>query len=85
MSCHNNIRVMNITNNKDADYWYRYCPNLMLLNCHDSFREAGNGADADGDIFLTTNNKVLVDNWKPTPTIMCVQNSAEKFIVTENL
>ncbi|MCQ2543409.1 MAG: RNA dependent RNA polymerase [Lachnospiraceae bacterium] len=85
MSCHNNIRVMSIASNDKANYWYRYCPNLMLLNCHDNFRAAGNGADADGDIFLTTDNKVLVDNWESTPTIMCVQNSAEKFVVTENL
>lgn len=85
MSCHNNIRVMDISNDDDANYWYRYCQNLMLLNCHDSFRAAGNGADADGDIFLTTNDKILVDNWIDQPTIICVQRSSEKKIISEDL
>lgn len=48
MSCHNNIRKMQIcSNNTDADYWYRYCGNLIMLNCHDSFCHALNGADKD--------------------------------------
>lgn len=34
---------------------------------------------------FTTNNNVLVNNWKQTPTIMCIQKSAEKHIVTEDL
>lgn len=34
---------------------------------------------------FTTNNNVLVNNWRKTPTIMCIQKSAEKHIVTEDL
>lgn len=48
MSCHANIRKMKVcSNNTEADYWYRYCGNLIMLNCHDSFCHALNGADKD--------------------------------------
>lgn len=33
---------------------------------------------------FTTNNEVLVNNWNHEPTIMCVQNSVPKSIVTED-
>lgn len=84
MSCHNNIRKMKVVENDDMNYWYRYCPNLMLLNCHDSFCEAENGCDKDSDILYTSDNEILIKNFKSTPTIMCVQHSAEKKIVTED-
>ena len=32
---------------------------------------------------LTTDNKVLIENYKPLPTIMCIQRKAEKVDVTE--
>lgn len=32
---------------------------------------------------MLTDNRVLVDNLKKTPTLMCVQRKAEKKIVTE--
>lgn len=85
MSCHNNIRKMKISKSEDANYWYRYCSNLIMLNCHDSFCHALNGCDKDSDILYTSNNIMLSDNYKPTPTIICVQKSAEKLIVTEDM
>lgn len=85
MSCHNNIRKMKISKSEDANYWYRYCSNLIMLNCHDSFCHALNGCDKDSDILYTSNNIILSDNYKPTPTIICVQKSAEKLIVTEDM
>lgn len=48
MTVHNNIRKMKISKgNDEADYWYRYCSNLIMLNCHDSLCHALNGADKD--------------------------------------
>lgn len=85
MSCHNNIRKMKISKSEDANYWYRYCSNLIMLNCHDSFCHALNGCDKDSDILYTSNNIVLSDNYKRTPTIICVQKSAEKLIITEDM
>ena len=37
----------------------------------------------DGDIAYTTDNKVLLENWRDLPTIECVQRSAEKKVCTE--
>ena len=37
----------------------------------------------DGDMVLLTNNRVLVDNLRELPAIMCVQRKAEKKIPTE--
>ena len=36
-----------------------------------------------GDIFFTTNNRVLLDNTRDLPCIQCVQRRAEKKIVQE--
>lgn len=85
MSCHANIRKVKINNQENSNYWYKHCSNLVIVNAHDSFCHALNGCDFDSDLVFTTNNKVLVDNWTYNPTIMCVQKSAEKFIVTEDL
>lgn len=47
MSCHNNIRVLNVAYNKKADYWYRYMRTVSILNCHDATTHSLNGADMD--------------------------------------
>ena len=84
MSSMANIRKMKICNRSDADYWYRYCPNLIMVNAHDTLREACNGADCDGDLVYSTNNNVMLENFRHIQTIMCVQRSANKVLVTED-
>ena len=50
------------------------------------YRETeGATVDKDGDILFTTNNKVLLDNWRYTPSIICNQRSAPKSVVTDEL
>jgi len=83
MSSMANIRKMKICNTADADYWYRYCPNLIMVNSHDTLREALDGADCDGDLVYSTNNKIMLENYRHIQTIMCVQRSANKVLVTE--
>lgn len=83
MSCHNNIRVMNVVNNKTISEWYKYMPTVNILNCHDTFYAAENGADNDGDSILTTDNSVLLKKWRSTPAISCVQKKAQKSIITQ--
>ena len=84
MTCHNNIRVMNVSNTEEMQYWYRYMTTCTILNSWDSTAHAMNGMDKDGDLVLLTNNKVLVENHKQLPTIMCVQRNAVKVIPTED-
>lgn len=83
MSSMANIRKMKICNTADADYWYRYCPNLIMVNSHDTLREALDGADCDGDLVYSSNNKIMLENFRHIQTIMCVQRSANKVLVTE--
>ena len=47
MSCHNNIRVVNIAYDDNMAFWYQYLPAVNILNCHDSLCHAENGMDAD--------------------------------------
>lgn len=84
MSSMANIRKMKIRSTADADYWYRYCPNLIMVNAHDTLREALDGADCDGDLVYSTNNNVMLENFRHIQTIMCVQRSANKVLVTED-
>ena len=84
MTCHNNIRVMNVVSSDEAKYWYQYMNTCTIINSWDSTAYAMNGMDKDGDLVLLTDNEVLVDNYKPLPTIMCVQRNASKVIPTES-
>ena len=83
MSCHNNIRVMNIANSYDMEFWYQYLPAVNILNCHDTLCMAENGMDCDGDCLITTNNRILLNHTKNLPAIMCVQRKAKKVVITE--
>lgn len=83
MTCHNNIRLMRIVNNDNVRHWYRYMRTCTIFNSWDTAAHALNGMDKDGDLVLLTDNKVLVNNYRPLPTIMCAQRNATKVEVTE--
>ena len=83
MSCHNNVKCMNVVRNEDIDFWYQYMNTVNIINCHDSFYAAENGADNDGDAILTTDNEILLRKTRSVPAIVCVQKKAEKCVITE--
>ena len=85
MTCHNNIRKMKVNHSDAALYWYRYMNACTIFNSWDTAAQALNGMDKDGDLVLTTNNPVLVNNYRSEPAIMCIQRNAEKVVVTEDL
>lgn len=85
MTCHNNIRLMHISNNDEVNHWYRYMTACTIFNSWDTAAHALNGMDKDGDLVLLTDNKVLVENYRPLPAIMCAQRNATKVEVTEEL
>lgn len=84
MTCHNNIKAVRIVNSELISYWYKYMTTCTIFNSWDSAAHALNGMDKDGDLVLLTDNKVLVENYRQTPTIMCAQRNAQKIIITEN-
>ena len=61
-----------------ADYWFRYIKDCIILNSWDTLRVAESGADCDGDILFTTNNKVLVDKHVKLPALDCQQRGATR-------
>lgn len=83
MSCHNNIRKMKIHRSEEAAHWYQHITTGTLLNAWDTTCASLNGMDKDGDLVMLTDNSVLVENIRPTRTIMCVQRNAEKVVPTE--
>ena len=83
MSVINNVKVMTISTSEQAAYWYQYIKTVCILNAFDTLAEAENGADFDGDLLFTTDNKILIDNTPKSRTIISVQNKAEKKIPTE--
>lgn len=84
MTCHNNIRLVKTADREDTAYWYRYMNTCTILNSWDTVTQALNGADFDGDMFLLTDDKVLVENTVPLPVIMCAQRNAKKIVPTED-
>ena len=85
MSCHNNIRKMQVSSTDEMAYWYRYMTTCTMLNAWDTTTAALNGCDKDGDLVFLTDNPVLVNNIRPTRTIFCVQRKGQKVEVTEEL
>ena len=83
MSVHNNIRKLKVIKNEDVKKWYRYMPNIFIVNSFDSFCKAENGEDSDGDSNFTTDNEVLLNNFKSLNAILCVQRNAEKKDINE--
>ncbi len=85
MSNHNNIRKLKLIDNEETRKWYRYMDNVFIVNSHDSFCKAENGEDCDGDTNYLTNNKILLKNFRNELPIMCVQKSASKKKITNNI
>lgn len=83
MTCHNNIRLVNVNDSDDAKHWYRYMNTCTLFNSWDTAAHALNGMDKDGDLVMLTDNQVLLKNLRPLPALMCIQRKAEKKVVTE--
>lgn len=83
MTVHNNIRVCEISDSIEAQYWYKHMTNIMIINGFDTFCMAENGCDYDSDILFSTNNRILLKNYIPLPAIQCVQRNAEKIISTD--
>ena len=83
MCAHFNIVKQKIKNTEAANYWFRYIKDCIILNSWDTLRIAESGADCDGDILFTTNNKILVDKHRALPALDCQQRNAPKMIPTE--
>ena len=83
MTCHNNIKIMNLVNKNCADYWFRYMTTCTVINAWDTTTHAMNGMDEDSDAIITSNNEVLLNNTKILEALVCVQKSARKKIANE--
>ena len=84
MSVHNNIRKLKVVDNEDTRFWYKYMHNIFIVNSFDSFCKAENGEDSDGDANFTTNNEILLRNFKQLDAILCSQRNAEKMDITHD-
>lgn len=83
MTCHNNIRRRKVVHDEEMDFWYQYNTTGIILNSWDTTCDATNGSDKDGDMFFTTDNKIIVEHTLNSTTIECLQKKAEKIIPTE--
>lgn len=83
MTCHNNIRTLNLCYSEETAHWYQYIKTALILNAWDTTCDALNGEDKDGDTNMCTDNPILIHNTLNSPTIICIQKKAEKIIVTE--
>ena len=83
MCAHFNISKQQISYDENASYWFKYIKDCIILNSWDTLRIAESGADCDGDILFTTNNRVLVDKHRKLPALDCQQRKAPKMIPTE--
>lgn len=79
-----NIRCMNVARGEELDDWYQHITTATLFNAWDSTTQALNGADKDGDLVFLTDNHVLVENFRPLPTLFCAQRKGTKIDVTED-
>ena len=78
MCAHYNIVKQKIKYSEEADYWYQYIKDCLILNSWDTLRIAESGCDEDGDIVFTTNNPVLINKHRILPALDCQQRNAPK-------
>ena len=83
MTSHNNIRKCKVARNDECRKWYKYMDTIMIINGWDTFCMAENGCDWDSDIFMSTNDEVLVQNHISLPAINCIQRNIDKIVITE--
>lgn len=82
MCAHFNIVKQKIKYSDSTDYWFRYIKDCIILNSWDTLRNAESGADCDGDILFTTNNRILVEKHRPLPALDCQQHKAPKTVLS---
>ncbi len=78
MCAHYNIVKQRVKYSEEADYWYQYITDCLILNSWDTLRIAESGCDEDGDIVFTTNNPVLIEKHRSLPALDCQQRNAPK-------
>lgn len=83
MSSANNIKMVHPVHNDEIDYWYQHMTTCTIFNSWDTIAAALNGMDFDGDLVFLTDNEVLVRNFRPKRTLMCLQKKAIKKVPTE--
>jgi hypothetical protein len=83
MTVMSNVRAVHPCSTAEVLHWYQYMNTCTIFNSWDTAAQALNGLDKDGDLVFLTDNRVLVDNLRELPAVMCIQRNAEKKIVTE--
>ena len=84
MTSHNNIRLLDVVHNDEMDEFYKYMTTPTIFNSWDTCADAMNGFDKDGDCVINTSFRLLVENTKQLPAVVCVQRKAPKCIPTED-
>ena len=74
------IRRRKVVHSPEMDFWYQYNTTGIILNSWDTTCDAANGSDKDGDMFFTTDNRIIVEHTLNSTTIECMQRKAEKII-----
>ncbi|MFF2093515.1 hypothetical protein [Paenibacillus sp. NPDC058174] len=83
MSCHENIRILKLNNDKKLKKWYKYLDTVIIFNAWDATTHALNGADFDGDQLMTTNNPIILHSIVESNAIICEQGTAIPKIIEE--
>ncbi len=84
MTCHNNIRVLEVAHSREMDSFYQYMTTPTIFNSWDTCADAMNGMDKDGDCVINTSFPLLIDRAETLPAILCVQRKAPKCIPSED-
>ena len=84
MSVINAVRKQKLCKSDMAAHWYQYIKTVCVLNAWDSTAEAEDGADFDGDLFYCTDNDIILRHTDNQPTVISIQNKAQKTKPTED-
>ncbi len=84
MTCHNNIRILEVAHSREMDSFYQYMTTPTIFNSWDTCADAMNGMDKDGDCVINTSFPLLIDRAETLPAILCVQRKAPKCIPSED-
>jgi hypothetical protein len=78
-------QILNLQSNEDMDYWYKYLNSGIVFNIHGNDLMMMSGADVDGDICLTTDQKEFIeDSYAEFLPPTYERKTAEKKVIIED-
>jgi hypothetical protein len=78
------VNILNLQNNDDCNYWYKYIQSGIIYNCHGCDVLISADSDFDSDIVFTSSSQEMIDGAQGGLPISYTKKLAPKINVTDD-